>query len=85
MSNKEEMNLIYKIVKRGYPLMSDCYRSMLDMIMDIEAANNDIPLKLNDLLMADNLNFNHDIIGICNNINRQTKKLDNYFVPRYAK
>ena len=85
MSNKEDMILISKIVKRGLPLMKDHYISILDMTMDIDAANNDIPLKLNDLLNADDLNFTHDIIGIYKNINRNTKKLDNCFIPRYAK
>jgi len=85
MLNKEEMILISKIVKRGFPLMKDHYISILDMTMDIDAANNDIPLKLNDLLIADDLNFYHDIMGIYNNINRNTKKIDNCFLPRYAK
>ena len=85
MLNKEEMILINKIVKRGFPLMKDHYISILDMTMDIDAANNDIPLKLNDLLIADDLNFYHDIMGIYNNINRNTKKIDNCFLPRYAK
>ena len=85
MTNKEEIILISKIVKRGYPLMSDCYRSMLDMILDITCVNDCTPLKLNDLLISDNQNFCHDIIGICNNLNRSTKKLDNCFIPRYAK
>ena len=85
MINKEDMILISKIVKRGLPLMKDHYISILDFTMDIDAANNDIPLKLNDLLNADDLNFNHDIIGIYKNINRNTKKLDNCFIPRYAK
>ena len=85
MLNKEDMLLISKIVKRGFPMMKDCYRSMLDMIMDIDTANNDIPLKLNDLLIADDQNYYHDVIGICNNLNRSTKWIDNCFVPRYAK
>ena len=85
MTNKQDMILISKIAKRGYRLMSDCYRSMFDMILDLNCVNDRTPLRLNDLLTADDLNFNHDIIGICNNLNRSTKKLDNCFVPRYIK
>ena len=85
MTNKKDMLLIRKIVNRGWEMMEDCYRSKLDMIMDIDTANSDIPLNLNDLLIADDQNFYHDITGICNNINRSTKKIDNCFIPRYAK
>ena len=85
LTKKEDMTLISKIVKRGYPLMSDCYRSMFDMILDLTCVNDHTPLKLNDLLVSDDQNFNHDIIGICKNLNRSTKKLDNCFIPRYTK
>ena len=41
-------------------------------------------LRLNDLLNADDSNFAHDICGIQKNINRETREIENFFVPRFA-
>lgn len=57
----------------------------MSLIMDIENVHAEIGLKLNELLKADDLNFAHDIVGIQQNIDRQSKKLQNLFLPRYAK
>lgn len=83
--NKEGMDLILKIVNRGYPTMEGHYKSRLDMIMDIEAAHENCPLDLEKLLNADDPNFYHDIIGIFKNLDRKSKILENCFVPRMAK
>ena len=57
----------------------------LTALMDIDAChNNGNPLRLTDLLNADDTNFTHDVFGIRANINRTTGKLDNCFVPRYS-
>lgn len=53
--------------------------------MDILAAHLDCPMKLDELLAADDGNFGHDVFGIMENINRKTGKLNNCFVPRFAK
>jgi len=81
----EESRLISKIVNRGWEIMKKNYRERLDMIMDIDAANEDCPLKLQELLDADDNNFYHDIIGIGQHLNRQTRKLEDCFLPRFAK
>ena len=65
--------------------MKEHYTDKLDMMLDMEYANRDCPLKLQELLNADEFDFWHDIFGIYKNLNRQTKKLENCFVPRYAK
>lgn len=57
----------------------------LSLIMDIENVHAEIGLKLNELLNADDLNFAHDIVGIQQNFDRQNNKLQNDFLPRYAK
>jgi len=85
MINREEMQLISKIVDRAFNTeMQAHYSSKLDMFMDIEAVHNDCPLNLQNLLEADNLNFFHDVIGIYENLNRKTKRLENCFVPRFT-
>ena len=61
---KKESELIVKIVDRGYPMMKGHYKTRLDMIMDIDATNENCPLRLQELLDADDANFYHDIISI---------------------
>lgn len=60
-----------------YPLM--------DADMDITACHcNGNPLRLNDLLAADDANFAHDVFGIYRHIDRETGALKNCFSPRYS-
>lgn len=87
VSKRAELDLILKIAERGYEEMSmyGVYKDKLSMLMDLEAAHADCPLDLQRLLDADEANFYHDVMGIFKNINRRTKKLENCFVPRFAK
>jgi hypothetical protein len=81
---KEEDELIYKIVSRvvnesPYPI------DEFNLTMDLTAVHcNGCPLFLEGLLNADDFNFAHDVYGIVENINRDTGKLENCFLPRYA-
>jgi hypothetical protein len=80
---KENLELIVKIVKKAEEkglLMFD----RISLIMDLECATKEFNLRLNDFLNADDFNFSHDICGIQNNLNRQTKKMENFFLPRFA-
>lgn len=80
---KQENEIIYEIAKRG-SMLTGC--SLLDFAMDIEAVHTRCGgLRLQDFLDADNVNFLHDLAGIRQNLNRDTIKLENCFVPRYAK
>lgn len=81
---KEERLKISDIAKRAEKkglLLFD----RLSLIMDIQVAHEQFELRLDDLLKADDLNFAHDIIGIQKFIDRQTKKIGEHFLPRYAK
>ena len=82
--NKDEKLTIVEIAKRAEEMDLLMFDRM-SLIMDIENVHAEIGLKLNDLLNADDLNFSHDIVGIQQNIDRQSKKLQNLFLPRYAK
>jgi hypothetical protein len=88
-STREDTELISKIADRYITMCNGTsFRppKKFNLLMDIEATNNNgCPLKLAELLKADDFDFAHDINGIINNINRQTGKLDNCFLPRYAK
>ena len=56
----------------------------LDVIMDLEAViSNGCPLRLNDLLAADDFNFFHDVCGIREHLDHETGQLKNQFSPRY--
>lgn len=82
-TTKEETVLIMEIVNRASSLQNGI--DMMTLDMDITACHlNDVKLRLKDLLDADDFNFMHDVAGISNHINRETGKLENCFVPRYA-
>lgn len=53
-------------------------------VLDLDHACEQFDLRLADMLAADEFNFRHDWIGIQSNMNRQTGRVDNYFVPRFA-
>jgi hypothetical protein len=56
----------------------------LDLMMDLEYTNEEIPLDLEQLLTFPEGDFCHDLFGIYYNFNRETKKMDNCFLPRSA-
>ena len=88
-ASKHECDLIRKIVIRAVEDLDiqpngngDTFMSLL---MDIEAVHcNGNPLKLKELLNADDYNFLHDVHGIRGNIDRRTGALLNCFSPRYS-
>jgi len=86
-TNREDMKLEAKIAKRAV-VMAKQFNIKYDQmtaVMDIDAChNNGNPLKLKELLDADNFNFGHDVFGIRQHINRTTGQLENCFVPRYS-
>lgn len=86
----EDYNVIEQIVERallqeeqsGSGLVSD----RTTMTMDLIACHaNGCPLKLQDMLKADDLNFAHDVYGIRDHIDRRTGKMQRHFLPRFAK
>lgn len=82
MKNKERFMMYVEIAKRAKEM--ELYKGeRFTLLMDLEYADNAFNLRLEDLLNADNFNFAHDVVGIVNNINRETKDFG-LFVPRYA-
>lgn len=58
----------------------------IDAEMDLVACHrNGSPLRLSDLLAADDFNFTHDIVGIARHMDRATGKLAGLFRPRFAR
>jgi hypothetical protein len=46
---------------------------------------NGCPLRLDHLLAARDFDFLHDLYGIHRHLNRETGKLDSFFIPKFAK
>jgi hypothetical protein len=59
-------------------------RSKQDYMMDMAAANADVPINLDGLLAASDFDFAHDVFGIEKHLNRETGQLTGCFCPRYA-
>lgn len=81
--NKAEFETIVKICERAEAL-DIAPADRFTLIMDLDITHQSIELNLEGLLAADDLNFAHDIVGIQQHMNRETKELDDFFVPRYA-
>ena len=81
---KEEHALISQVARRGYA-MFPFHTDYQTLVMDITAAHIDVPMRLDELLEADAENFAHDIGGIVRHIDRDTGKLKDCFVPRFAR
>lgn len=80
---KEKYDLYLAIVKRAQE-MEIAQGDHLTQMMDVEAADGQHHLRLEDWLAADNFNFAHDFTGIQNTMNRLTGETEGYFLPRFA-
>ena len=77
-----EFYCIDAIVKRAQFWFPD--RDYRDIKMDIVVTQLICPLRLTELLEADDTNFVHDVAGIERHLNRRTFKMEDCFVPRFA-
>jgi len=83
----EELKLAEAIAKRAAKQAIDfgIEYDQLSAEMDILATHlNGCPLKLQELLDADDVNFAHDTFGIRRHLNRRTGKLEDFFDPRFS-
>jgi hypothetical protein len=81
-------DLISKIADRAVALGKkyEVRVDHLSTMMDIESCHcNGNPLKLEELLAADDFNFQHDVFGIREHINHKTGEMEDGFLPRYSK
>jgi hypothetical protein len=84
--NLEERALICGIAKRFISLLKNMGQTeQISIAMDLTATHtNGCPLRLKELSESDDFNFLHDVIGINQNLDRNTGKLMNCFRPRFA-
>lgn len=85
--SKADMELIAKIASRAVAVAKEhgVDYDQMTAVMDINACHsNGCPLDLVGLAEAEPFDFTHDVFGIRRHINRDTGKLENCFLPRYA-
>jgi hypothetical protein len=91
----DDRELIAKIVDRTLDIIADGAGHALtkrdradrriNLIMDLTACHaNGTPLRLADLLAADDFNVAHDVGGISRHIDHDTGRLTGCFLPRFA-
>lgn len=81
-TSREDTLTIHAIAKRAASFLN---LDLLAISMDITACHlNACPLRLVDLLAADDGNLAHDIGGIARHLDRETGDLRGCFVPRFA-
>lgn len=88
-ASDEDYTLIDGIVGRAVMMAERNGQALpndrLQLTMDLCACHlNGCPLKLAELLQADDFNFAHDVWGIRRHMNRTTGKLADCFLPRFA-
>ena len=83
---KTESESVSKILTRAAAMArnSAIPFDKMTLEMDLAATHAHTPLRLDDLLEADDFNFGHDIFGIMGHIDRTTGKLQDCFLPRFA-
>lgn len=87
-ATKAECVLIGKIVKRacGIAQKHGVDYPVTDCNMDLTACNaNGMRLDMKKLLDFPDFDFSHDVFGIRRHIDRNTGKIQDFFVPRCAK
>jgi hypothetical protein len=78
-----ESIVIERIIDRAIFMFPD--RERQDVFMDITATiMGGCRLRLDDWLASDDENFTHDLVGIELHLNRQTFRLGDCFLPRFA-
>lgn len=83
---ERDVKLIGKVVDRILRdvRMNALRRQPLDWRMDVFVVHANVGLDLQRLLDADDFDFRHDILGIYSELDRETGKLRDHFVPRFA-
>jgi hypothetical protein len=83
--NRAESWLIKQIARRANTMQPMTAEEELSLRMDLTAVHcNGNPLRLEDLLRVDDVNFAHDVFGIRRHIDRETGQLTGFFLPRLS-
>jgi len=85
-TSKKDSVLIHKIIQRLVDANNlEIKLNFIELEMDLTACHaNGNPLDLEKLLASPDSGIVHDVFGISRNIDRETGKLQNCFLPRYS-
>lgn len=83
MDKKNDIDLMVEILERAEELDLMMF-DRVSLMMDLHVAHEEFNLRLSELASTDNFNFSHDIVGIQQNVNRETASMEGLFVPRFA-
>ncbi len=75
-------SIVQRLVEYGY--RDRCPVDRMSASMSIRAAHLANPLRLADLLAADEFNFKHDAYGILNHVDVNTGEMTDGFSPRFS-
>ena len=89
MTTRTEFDLILKVAERAEKVPGFANYKRMTMVMDLESAHKYGDLDLARLLDGPDQDFNHDISGIHNHIERDSskpgyRKFRDCFVPRFT-
>lgn len=84
-----QMRLIRRIVERAAKVWQQTQPGSTfparSLVMDLDACiSNGCPLRLEELVAANDFDFVHDVFGIVRHMDRTTGQLGNCFWPRHA-
>ncbi len=81
-TTKEDLRIIGQLAARAIEL--GVPRAQMDLVMDLELAHSETPLRLRDMEGAQPSDLIHDVAGIVRHLDRETGELRDCFLPRYA-
>lgn len=84
-ADAELINKIASRVRKNAIVKNKMYPEKVTLLMDLTAVHVTTPLRLKDMLEGSEFDLIHDIGGIYRNLDRETGKLMNCFLPRFAK
>lgn len=83
--SQQEFDLIHAIAQRAEKLGLTTIEQRITTMMDLSVTHlNGCPLHLAELLDGEAQDFAHDLGGIRRHLNRETGKLEDFFLPRFA-
>ena len=86
-ASKDDAAIIQQIAERAFKVAQKAgiQADELGFSIDVTAVHcNGCPLDLDRLLAGPDVDFTHDVFGIWRHLNRETGKLEDFFLPRYA-
>ena len=86
--NKERFIKLVAICERAerdYGELVNRFGARVSRMMDLQSADEEFNLRLDEFLNADEEDFTHDVFGIWNESNRETYPCTfGFFVPRFS-